>query len=101
MKKMSLITAKSVRTYRGTVWVQRNDPCPCGNTYAGTVWRQTKGRNKGALILDADGKPQERPVKFKHCCWSKYAEGAGPTLESIRAAKKTEAYFKKHGRLPK
>jgi hypothetical protein len=73
MQRMSRINAKWVKTYRGQVWIQRNEPCPCGNTYEGTVWRETKGPHKGRLILDEKGKPQERPVKFKHCCWSKYA----------------------------
>jgi hypothetical protein len=86
----------------GTVWIQRNDPCPCGNTYADTVWREVKGPNKGALILDKDGKPQERPVKFKHCCWSKYAVDEGSVMpELAKYRKKMEVYSKKHGRLPR
>jgi hypothetical protein len=69
MKRMSQIDGKYVKTYRGTVWIQRNEPCPCGNAYEGLVWRDKKGRP----ILDGNGQPQHKPVKFKHCCWSKYA----------------------------
>lgn len=55
-------------TYRGQLFIGRNDPCYCGNRYAGRIWRDKNGNH----ILDINGKIQDRPVKFKHCCQRKH-----------------------------
>jgi hypothetical protein len=98
---MSLIDRKYLKTYRGNTWVQRNEPCPCGNTYGGSVWLHTKGKLKGQPVFDAEGKLQERPVKFKHCCWHKYAVTDEVTQGQETERKKIEAYVAKKGKLPR
>jgi hypothetical protein len=62
------------RTFVGQFFIGRNDPCYCGS---------------------------ER--KFKHCCWSQHAilTDADSSPERLKAQQKTEAYFKKHRRLPR
>ena len=78
MTCMSRIDKKYLRTFRGTVWVQRNEPCPCGNTYG-----------------------DDSPVKFKDCCWRKHAVTEEVTPVQLAEQKKVAAYVAKKGKLPR
>ena len=70
LKRMGIISPK---TFIGGMWIGRNEPCYCGSK-----------------------------LKFKYCCWSKHAvlPRDKKTSETVKFAKKIEAYFKKKRRLP-
>lgn len=76
------------RTFVGSVFIGRNDPCYCGNT---------------CDIPDGKGGMKPKPVKFKHCCLGKHTTlAAGEiTVQQEKSNKKQKAYFDKHRRIPK
>ncbi len=85
------------RTHTSYTHIGRNDPCPCGNVYAG-IWLRDKF---GASVKGEKGEDMEKPVKFKHCCISKYV-GLKPgvvTPEMVAAQKKQKVYFEKTGKV--
>lgn len=90
-KLMRRMANTNIRTLRGQVWVQRNDPCPCGKVY------------DGVLINDPNnpGEKIEKPVKFKYCCWATYATTKDVTSHQLTERVKRERYFDKHRKLPK
>ena len=79
------------RTFKGTTFIGRNDPCYCGNVYSGVFLKDSNGED--TLV--------EKPVKFKDCCMRKHIslrEGE-MTPALAEKQKKEQAYFAKHRRV--
>ena len=72
MQRMSRIDRTYLRTYRGQLFIGRNESCYCGS-----------------------GK------KFKKCHWSVHATTSEVTPLQAKEQKKRERYFEKHRKLPK
>ena len=72
MRRMSNITKKSLRTFKGQMFLGRNEPCYCGSG-----------------------------LKFKKCHWSVHAVTTEVTQVQAEEQKKRERYFSKHRKLPK
>ena len=72
VKRMGII---DLRTFIGGMWIGRNEPCYCD---------------------------KEPKLKFKNCHWPEHSvlPRDKRTPETARFAKKIEAYFSKHRRIP-
>lgn len=96
VKRMGRMSV-SPRTFVGKHFIQRNDPCYCGNTHAGVYLLDETGEP----LLDSEGEKIEKPVKFKNCCWAKHAGKQGTRLTPAEKefVEKQDKYFaKKQGR---